>query len=185
MLNEEYKKAEEKMKKTIEALKNTLKRLRAGRANISILDKVLVPYYGTPTPINQVASVTIPEARIIAIQPWDVSILKDIEMAIFKSNIGISPNNDGKIIRLVFPPLTEERRVELTKEIKKEGEDAKVAIRVSRRDSIDLLKAKKKDGEMTDDELQTAEKDIQNLTDKYINEIDEIVKMKENEVLEV
>ena len=185
MIKEEYRKTEDKMKKTIEALKNTLKRLRAGRANISVLDRVLVEYYGTPTPINQIASVTIPEARIIAIQPWDVSLLKDIEVAIFKSNIGISPNNDGKVIRLVFPPLTEERRVELTKEIKKEGEEAKVAIRVSRRDCIDLLKAKKKDGEITEDDLKTGEKDIQNLTDKYIDEIDEIVKIKENEVLEV
>lgn len=185
MVKEEYKKAEEKMKKTIESLKNTLKRLRAGRANVSVLDRVLVPYYGVPTPVNQIASVTIPEARIIAIQPWDVSLLKDIEVAIFKANIGISPNNDGKVIRLVFPPLTEERRVELTKEIKKEGEDAKVAIRVARRDCIDLLKAKKKDGEITEDNLKTGEKDIQNLTDKYIDEIDEIVKIKENEILEV
>lgn len=185
MIKEEYRKTEDRMKKTIEALKNTLKRLRAGRANISVLDRVLVEYYGTPTPINQIASVTVPEARIIAIQPWDVSLLKDIEMAIFKSNIGISPNNDGKVIRLVFPPLTEERRVELTREIKKEGEEAKVAIRVSRRDCIDLLKTKKKDGEITEDDLKTGEKDIQNLTDKYIDEIDEIVKIKENEVLEV
>jgi len=185
MDKEEYKKAEEKMQKTILALKNTLKRLRAGRANASILDRVLVSYYGTPTPVNQVASVTIPEARVIAIKPWDASLLKEIEAAIFKANIGINPNNDGDTIRLIFPPLTEERRVELTKEIKKEGEDAKVAIRVSRRDSIDSIKAKKKDGLVTEDELKTAEKDIQNLTDKYIEEIDKIIKMKEEEVLEV
>lgn len=185
MSKEEYNVAEGKMKKTIEVLKDTLKRMRAGRANASVLDRVMVPYYGTPTPVNQVANITIPEARVIAIQPWDISLLKDIEKAILKSDIGINPNNDGKIIRLLFPALTEERRIELTKEIKKEGEESKVALRSIRRDTIDKLKAKKKDGEVTEDELKSAEKDIQNLTDKYVGEIDSIVKAKESEVLEV
>ena len=159
--------------------------MRAGRANPSVLDRVMVPYYGTPTPVNQVANVTVPEARIILIQPWDVNLLKDIEKAILKSDIGINPNNDGKVIRLLFPALTEERRIELTKEIKKEGEDSKVALRSVRRDTMDKLKSKKKDGEITEDELKLAEKDIQNLTDKYVSEIDNIVKLKESEVLEV
>ena len=185
MSKEEYNVAEGKMKKTIEVLKDTLKRMRAGRANASVLDRVLVPYYGTPTPVNQVANVTIPEARIISIQPWDASLLKDIEKAILKSDIGINPNNDGKVIRLLFPALTEERRIELTKDIKKEGEESKVAIRSIRRDTMDKLKATKKDGEITEDELQSSEKDIQNLTDKYIGEVDNIVKVKESEVLEV
>lgn len=185
MIKEEYKVAEEKMQKTVTALRNNLKRLRAGRANAQILDRVFVPYYGTPTPINQVANITIPEARVIAIQPWDMSLLKEIEKAILKSDIGINPNNDGKMIRLLFPALTEERRRELTKDIKKEGEDTKVAIRVARRESIDKLKAMKKDGDITEDDLKTAEKDIQNLTDKYIAEIDDVVKAKEAEVLEV
>ena len=185
MIKEEYKVAEEKMQKTVTALRNNLKRLRAGRANAQILDRVFVPYYGTPTPINQVANITIPEARVIAIQPWDMNLLKEIEKAILKSDIGINPNNDGKMIRLLFPALTEERRRELTKDIKKEGEDTKVAVRVARRDSIDKLKAMKKDGDITEDDLKTAEKDIQNLTDKYILEIDNVVKAKEAEVLEV
>ncbi|MBP5426464.1 MAG: ribosome recycling factor [Clostridiales bacterium] len=185
MLKEEYKSAEEKMKKTVLVLKDTLKRMRAGRANVSVLDKISVPYYGTPTPINQVANVTIPEARVISIQPWDSSLLKEIEKAILKSDIGITPNNDGKILRLLFPALTEERRIELTKEIKKEGEDSKVAIRSIRRDTMDKMKNKKKDGEVTEDELKVAEKDVQNLTDKYVSEVDNIVKAKESEVLEV
>ena len=159
--------------------------MRAGRANVSVLDKISVPYYGTPTPINQVANVTIPEARVISIQPWDSSLLKEIEKAILKSDIGITPNNDGKILRLLFPALTEERRIELTKEIKKEGEDSKVAIRSIRRDTMDKMKNKKKDGEVTEDELKVAEKDVQNLTDKYVSEVDNIVKAKESEVLEV
>ena len=185
MIKEEYNVAEEKMQKTVTALKNTLKRLRAGRANTSVLDRVFVPYYGTPTPINQVANITIPEARVIAIQPWDMTLLKEIEKAILKSDIGINPNNDGKMIRLLFPALTEERRKELTKDIKREGEETKVTIRGARRDSIEKIKAMKKDGDITEDDLKTAEKDIQNITDKYIAEVDNIVKAKEAEVLEV
>lgn len=185
MSKEEYKNIEEKMKKTIQVLKDELTGVRAGRANPAILDKLTVDYYGTPTPINQVASVTVPEARVIMIQPWETKMIKEIEKEIQKSDIGINPNNDGKVIRLIFPMLTEERRKELTKVVKKYGEDAKVAIRAIRRDGIEQMKTLKKDGELTEDDLKTAEKDIQNMTDKYIAEIDKIVEKKDAEILEV
>lgn len=185
MNKENYKAIEEKMKKTISMLKEELAGLRAGRANPAILDKVTVDYYGVPTPINQLGSITVPEARVIVIQPWDVKVLKEIEKAIQKSDIGINPNNDGKVIRLVFPVLTEERRKELTKVVKKHGEDAKVAIRAIRRDAIEHFKAQKKNGELTEDDLKDAEKDVQNLTDKYIAEIDKTVEAKDKEILEV
>lgn len=185
MTKEAYKPIEEKMKKTVHVLKDNLTGLRAGRANPSILDKVTVDYYGVPTPIHQIGNVSVPEARIILIQPWDAKTLKDIEKAIQKSDIGINPNNDGKVIRLVFPPLTEERRKELTKLVKKEGEEAKVAVRSIRRDAIENFKAKKKNGEVTEDDLKDAEKDIQILTDKYIEEIDKVVEAKDKEILEV
>lgn len=159
--------------------------VRAGRANPAILDKLTVDYYGTPTPINQIASISIPEARVIVIQPWETKMIKDVEKEIQKSDIGINPNNDGKVIRLIFPMLTEERRKELTKLVKKYGEDAKVAIRAIRRDGIEQMKALKKDGELTEDDLKTSEKDIQNMTDKYIAEIDKIVEQKDAEILEV
>lgn len=181
----DYKPIEEKMKKTVNVLKEELGGIRAGRANPHILDKVAVDYYGTPTPINQLANINVPEARVITIQPWDAKTLKEIEKAIQKSDIGINPNNDGKVIRLVFPPLTEERRKELTKVVKKHGEDAKVAIRAIRRDAIEHFKAAKKNGEMTEDDLKDAEKDIQVMTDKYIVEIDKIVELKDKELLEV
>lgn len=181
----EYTQFEEKMKKAINALKQELSRLRAGRANPAILDKVMVNYYGVPTPINQLANVSVPEARIIVIQPWDMNILKDIEKAIQKSDIGINPNNDGKVIRLVFPMLTEERRKELLKTVKKYGEDSKVAVRNLRRDEIDEYRVLKKEGEITEDDLKNAEKDVQALTDKYILEIDKIVDLKGKEILEV
>lgn len=180
-----YKPIEDKMKKTVSALKDNLAGLRAGRANPAILDKISVDYYGVPTPINQLGNVSVPEARIILIQPWDAKMLKEIEKAIQKSDIGINPNNDGKAIRLVFPALTEERRKELTKTVKKEGEEAKVAIRAIRRDSIEHFKAQKKNGEITEDDLKDVEKDVQNLTDKYITEIDKIVEAKDKEILEV
>jgi ribosome recycling factor len=150
MANEAYKTFEDKMKKTISVLKEELAGLRAGRANPAILDKLTVDYYGAPTPINQLGNISVPEARIILIQPWDVKTLKDIEKAIQKSDIGINPNNDGKAIRLVFPPLTEERRKELTKTVKKHGEEAKVAIRTIRRDSIEHFKVQKKNGERSE-----------------------------------
>ncbi len=185
MSREEYKSIEDKMKKTIKVLKDELTGVRAGRANPAILDKLTVDYYGTPTPINQIASISVPEARVIMIQPWEAKMIKDVEKEIQKSDIGINPNNDGKVIRLIFPMLTEERRKELTKLVKKYGEDAKVAIRSIRRDGIEQMKALKKDGELTEDDLKTAEKDIQNMTDKYIAEIDKIVEQKDAEILEV
>ncbi|HOQ36459.1 MAG TPA: ribosome recycling factor [Acetivibrio sp.] len=185
MSREEYKVIEEKMKKTLGVLKNELNTVRAGRANPSILDRITVDYYGTPTPINQLASVSVPEPRVITIQPWDASILKEIEKEIQKSDIGINPNNDGKIIRLVFPVPTEERRKELTKVVKKYGEDAKVAVRSIRRDGLEQMKALKKNGEITEDDLKSAEKEIQNITDKYIDEIDKMIQLKEKEILEV
>ncbi|WP_010252263.1 ribosome recycling factor [Acetivibrio cellulolyticus] len=185
MSREEYKSIEEKMKKTINVLKDELTGVRAGRANPAILDKLTVDYYGTPTPINQIASVSVPEGRVIMIQPWEAKMIKEIEKEIQKSDIGINPNNDGKVIRLVFPMLTEERRKELTKVVKKYGEDAKVAIRAIRRDGIEHMKTLKKDGELTEDDLKTAEKDIQNMTDKYIAEIDKVVELKDAEILEV
>ena len=176
---------EEKMKKTIGVLEDELGNVRAGRANPKILDKILVSYYGVPTPINQMASVTVPEARIIAIQPWDASVLKEIEKELQKSDIGINPNNDGKVIRLVFPELTEERRKELVKEIKKMAEDSKVAIRSIRRDGIDDFKTKQKNNEITEDDLRDAEEKIQKLTDKYVDEIDKRCADKEKEIMSV
>lgn len=185
MANNEYKQIEAKMQKTIALLKQELSYLRAGRANPSILEKISIDYYGVPTPINQLANISVPEARIIVIQPWDASTLKEIEKAIQKSDIGINPSNDGKVIRLVFPPLTEERRKELLKVVKKYGEESKVAIRSIRRDSLDEYKALKKEGQITEDDLKATEKDIQELTDKYIEEIDKIVEAKSREILEV
>ena len=185
MDKELFKPIEEKMNKTINVLKDNLAGIRAGRANPAILDKITIDYYGTPTPINQVASVSVPEARVILIQPWESKLLKDIEKEIQKSDIGINPNNDGKTIRLVFPALTEERRKELTKSVKKEGEDSKVAVRSIRRDSIETMKTKKKNSEITEDDLKDAEKDIQTLTDKFIADIDRIVALKEKEIMEV
>jgi len=185
MSMDEYKNIEEKMKKTISVLKDELNTVRAGRANAAILDRITVDYYGAPTPINQLGTISIPEPRVIMIQPWDTQILKEIEKEIQKSDIGINPNNDGKVIRLVFPPLTEERRKELTKLARKYGEDSKVAVRSIRRDGLEKMKAMKKNGEITEDDLKNAEKEIQNLTDKYIAEIDKIVEAKEKEILEV
>lgn len=185
MDKELYKPIEEKMKKTIHVLKDNLAGIRAGRANPAILDKLTVEYYGAPTPINQIATIAVPEARVITIQPWEAKMLKEIEKEIQKSDIGINPNNDGKIIRLVFPALTEERRKDLCKQVKKEGEESKVAIRAIRRDSIETVKAKKKSNEITEDDLKDAEKDIQNLTDKFITDIDHIVEAKEKEIMEV
>jgi ribosome recycling factor len=181
----EYSEIKEKMEKTIESLNVRLSEVRAGRANPAILNKVRIDYYGTPTPINQVAGVSVPEARMIVIQPWDVSILKDIEKAILASEIGINPNNDGKVIRLVFPELTEERRKELVKEIKKYAEEAKVAIRNARRDGIDKAKAMQKDGEITEDDLKNAENEIQKITDKNVEEVDKIVEAKEIEIMSI
>ena len=176
---------EEKMKKTISVYNENLSEIRAGRANPAILNKVSVEYYGTPTPINQVAGISVPEARLIVIQPWDASILKDIERAILASDIGINPNNDGKVIRLSFPELTEERRKELVKDIKKMAEESKVAVRAIRRDGIDKAKAMQKNSEITEDELRGAEDNIQKLTDRKIEEIDKVLADKEKEILTV
>jgi ribosome recycling factor len=185
MDNNSYKDVEEKMTKTINVLKEDLSRLRAGRANPAILDKIAVDYYGVPTPINQLGSISVPEARTIVIQPWDAKVLKDIEKAIQKSDIGINPNNDGKVIRLIFPVLTEERRKELTKTVKRYGEDSKIAIRSIRREAIERFKNQKKKSEITEDDLKVAENDIQKLTDKYVANIDKIVESKEKEIMEV
>lgn len=180
-----YKDVEDKMIKALGALKEELAGLRAGRANPAILDRITVDYYGVPTPINQLGSISVPEARVIIIQPWDAKILKDIEKAIQKSDIGINPNNDGKVIRLIFPVLTEERRKELSRNVKKHGEDAKVAIRSIRRDMIERYKAQKKNSEITEDDLKDAEDDIQKMTDKYILEVDHIIELKNKEIMEV
>ncbi len=181
----DYKNIEERMNKTISVYEEKLSEVRAGRANPAILNKVKIDYYGTPTPINQVAGVSVPEARLIVIQPWDVSVLKDIEKAILASDIGINPNNDGKVIRLAFPELTEERRKELVKDVKKMAEEAKVAVRAVRRDGIDEAKTKQKNSEITEDELKNAENDIQKLTDKKIEEVDKILENKEKEIMSV
>ena len=181
----DFSEIESKMNKTIEVLKQNFSEVRAGRANPAILNRISVEYYGTPTPINQVAGISVPEARLIMIQPWDASILKDIEKAILASDIGINPNNDGKVIRLAFPELTEERRKELVKDIKKTAEEAKVAVRAIRRDGIDKAKAMQKNSEITEDDLRGAEDTIQKLTDKKIEEIDRVLSDKEKEILTV
>ena len=180
-----YTELEEKMEKAINNYAEKLSEIRAGRANPAILNKVRIDYYGTPTPINQVAGISVPEARLIVIQPWDVSVLKEIEKAILTSDIGINPNNDGKVIRLTFPELNEERRKELVKEVKKMAEEAKIAVRAVRRDGIEKAKTEQKDGELTEDELKQAENDIQKLTDNSIEEIDKILANKEKEVMSV
>ena len=181
----DYTSLEEKMEKTISVFSEKLSEVRAGRANPAILNKIRIDYYGTQTPINQVAAISVPEARLIVVQPWDISVLKEIEKAILASDIGINPNNDGKVIRLAFPELNEERRKEIVKDIKKMGEETKVAIRNARREGIDKAKAMQKGGEMTEDELKQAENDIQKMTDKYIEEIDKVLEKKEKEVMSV
>jgi ribosome recycling factor len=180
-----YPEIEAKMEKRIDGYAGELKTVRAGRANASVLDKVAIDYYGTMTPINQVGSISSPEPRMLVIQPWDASVLKEIEKAINMSDIGIAPQNDGKVIRLNFPPLTEERRKELVKMVKKYTEEVKIQIRNVRRDALESFKAQKKNGEITEDDLKDIEKDIQTLTDKYIKEIDSIDAAKEKEIMEV
>jgi ribosome recycling factor len=173
------------MNNTIANLRSELASIRAGRANPSVLDKIMVEYYGVPTPINQMAAVTVAEARILNIQPWDASTLKAIEKAILTSDIGINPNNDGKSIRIVFPPLTEERRRELVKSIAKYQEEAKVAVRNIRRDALDNFKNLKKNGELTEDDLKNMEKKTQDLTDKFCKNVDDIAAAKEKEIMEI
>ena len=183
-MNEKLKIYDEKMKKTIHALDTELASIRAGRANPNILNKLTVEYYGTPTPIQQVANISVPEARMIQIQPWEKKIIKDIEKAILMSDIGINPTNDGTVIRLVFPELTEERRKELVKDVKKKGEASKVAVRNIRRDGNDAFK-KLKGTDVSEDEIQDLEDQIQKLTDKYIKEVDATVDAKSKEVMTV
>lgn len=174
-----------KMDKTLNALNEDYKSIRAGRANPAILDKITVDYYGVTTPLPQIGNISVPEARTLIIQPWDASILKEVEKAIQTADLGINPNNDGKSIRLNFPPLTEERRRDLAKDIRKRCEEAKVAIRSIRRDALEGFKAQKKDGEITEDDLKGIEKDIQALTDEYTKEIDALTAKKEKEIMEV
>ena len=184
-MSEQTKVFEEKMKKSVSNLNSELLTIRAGRANPHVLDKVTVEYYGAEVPINQVASVSTPEARIIAISPFDSTILKEIEKAINMSDIGINPNNDGKVIRLIFPELTEERRKELKKDVKKKGEDSKVAVRNIRRDAMDVFKKSEKAKEITEDQLQDLEDETQKLTDKYVAEIEKKCDAKSKDILTV
>lgn len=175
----------ERMEKAVAAYQRELATVRAGRANPSLLDKVTVEYYGAQTPLNQLASITVPEARMLVITPYDKTALGDIEKAVQKADLGVTPTNDGSIIRITIPPLTEERRKELAKLVKKYSEDAKVAVRNIRRDANDDLKKLEKNGEMTEDELRSSTEDVQKLTDEYVSKIDEITKDKEKEIMEV
>lgn len=182
----ELKKAtEEKMNKRIESYEHELSTIRAGRANPAVLDKILIDYYGVPTHINQMAAVSVQEARILVIQPWDISTLKSIEKGILASDLGINPTNDGKTIRIVFPQPTEERRKDLVKQVHKYGEEGKVSIRNIRRDTMDKFKLMKKNSEITEDDLKECEKDIQNMTDKFCKKIDEINTAKEKEIMSI
>ena len=180
-----FETAKTKMGKTVNALVSEYGAIRAGRANPQILDKLAVDYYGTPTPINQLGSISVAEARVLVIQPWDKSVLKAIEKAIQTSDIGINPQNDGSVIRLTFPPLTEDRRKELAKEIQKIGENSKVAVRSIRRDCVDKLKAMKKASEITEDDLKDGEKEIQKITDNFIKEVDDLAAAKAKEIMEI
>lgn len=180
-----FNKMKDSMNKSVNALSKEYTAIRAGRANPAVLDKVLVDYYGAPTPINQLAAVSVAEARTLVIQPWDMSVLKDIEKAIQTSEIGINPQNDGKMIRLIFPPLTEDRRREIVKDIAKMGEDSKVSIRTIRRDTIDKLKKMKKDADITEDDLKQGEKQVQDLTDKFCKEIDQMSSDKQKEIMSI
>ena len=184
-MKEQLQKAEERMGRRIDHLCTEYSEIRAGRANPNVLDKVKVDYYGTPTPVNQLAAVSVTEARTLTIQPWDASMVKQIEKAIQKSDIGINPMNDGKVIRLIFPPLTEDRRKDIVKDVQRIAEDTKVQIRNVRRDTIDKLKSMKKSGELTEDELKLAEKKTQELTDKYTKKADKISADKQKEILEL
>jgi ribosome recycling factor len=184
-MDTQYAQYEGKMQKTVEVLQSQFATVRAGRANVAVLDQIRVEYYGTPTPIQQIASVSVPDPRTLVIQPWDVTSLKAIEKAIQTSELGINPTNDGKVIRLLFQQLTEERRRELIKQIAKYTEEAKVAIRNIRRDAVETFKAQKKKSEITEDDLKDAEKDLQKLTDDYIKELDKAAAKKEKELLEI
>lgn len=181
----DYPEFESKMQKVLDTLEEALDGIRAGRANPAVLAKVMVEYYGTPTPIQQIASVSSPDPRSLLIQPWDTKVVKDIEKAILSSDIGINPQNDGRSIRLIFPQLTEERRKELSKQVRKYGEEAKVSVRNVRRDAVDKMKKQQKASEITEDDYKIAEKDIQKLTDDFTKKVDDVVAKKEQELMAV
>jgi ribosome recycling factor len=185
MIDSIFSEATEKMEKSVGALQKELTRIRTGRASLSVFDGVKVNYYGTPTPLGQMASLSVPESRLITIQPWDASSIKEIEKAILKSNLGLTPTNDGKVIRINIPPLTEDRRKDIVKQVNKICEDYRVAVRNIRREANDMLKGLKKDGDASEDDVKKALDDMQKLTDDHIKQIDEIFKEKEKETLEV
>lgn len=184
MIESIYAETRERMGKSVSALKSEFKRIRTGRASLALLDNIRVDYYGTLTPLNQMASMAVPESRLITIQPWDISVIKEIEKAILKSDLGLTPSSDGKIIRIAIPPLTEERRKELVKIANKMSEEYKVAIRNIRRDSNELLKGLKKEGDISEDEAFKAQEQVQKITDEYIRRIDDVYQEKEKEILE-
>jgi len=184
MLNETYQETKDRMGKSISALQNELKRVRTGRASLSLLDGIRVDYYGTLTSLNQMASLSVPEPRLITIQPWDATVIKEIEKAILKSDLGLTPSNDGKLIRISIPPLTEERRKELVKVVNKMCEEYRVAIRNIRRDSNELIKGFKKDGDVSEDDAFRGQEQVQKITDEFIQQVDETYKEKEKEILE-
>ena len=184
MIDEIYEDTRVSMGKTITSLQNDFKRVRTGRASVALLDGIRVDYYGTQTPLNQMATLAAPESRLLTIQPWDTSVIKDIEKALLKSDLGLTPSSDGKIIRISIPPLTEERRKELVKQINKMSEEHKIALRNIRRDSNDLLKAMKKDGDISEDDAFKAQDEVQKITDDHIRRVDEVTKEKEKEILE-
>ncbi|MGD2096161.1 MAG: ribosome recycling factor [Desulfobacterales bacterium] len=184
MIDDIYQETTDSMSKSVEALSRELKRVRTGRASLSILDGIKVDYYGTLTPLNQMATLAVPESRLITIQPWDVSVIKDIEKAILKSDLGLTPANDGKLIRISIPPLTEERRKELVKVVHKMAEDYKVSVRNARRDANELIKSLKKDGDISEDDAFKSQEEVQKITDEHIKRIDECCQEKEKEILE-
>ena len=181
----DYSEIKTKMEKTISVYQENLSEIRAGRANPAILNKIKVEYYGVPTPISQVAGISVPEARLIVIQPWDASILKEIEKQIQKADLGVNPQNDGRVIRILFPELTEERRKDIVKDLKKFAEECRIAVRSIRRDAIDEYKAKQKKSEITEDDLKNAETEIQKITDNSIDKVDTLLKEKESEIMSV
>jgi ribosome recycling factor len=185
MLQDVYKKIEESMQKSINSLQRELASVRTGRASVGLLDSITVDYYGTATPLNQMATLSTPESNLIVIQPWDPSVVKEIEKAILKSGLGLTPTNDGKVIRLSIPPLTEERRKQLVKVVKKMGEESRVAVRQHRKDGNDNLKALEKEKKVSEDELRKAQDQIQKITDKYMKKTDELIEKKETEIMEI
>ncbi len=184
-MNEIFDFAEKRMQRAVDQLKEDYSLIKAGRANPAILNKLMINYYDTPTPINQIAAISVTEARTLTVQPWDSSICQEVEKAIQKADLGVTPQMDGKVIRIVFPQLTEDRRREIVKDLSKMAEDAKVSVRSSRRDAIDKLKTKKKNSEITEDELKVAERDMQTLTDNYCSKIEEVQNQKSAEIMEI